>query len=258
MNDDLIARAEALMPMLDGCHDYANIQAAEMVPELVAEVKRLTQLIDHTASNFLQLQPGIAWDGGIDEAMKAAVDEIRSCREQLAANDAEIKWLRADNARAERAHESLDAMRRRQLAAKDAEICILKTEVCAAQKNIKRRDDDIEGLTRELTRWREIAIEERAKLIHFFGENDIVPSDSDRKLAAKELSIQISQDDDDLTTAYMLGGQKANERLKVLQEYVNRLEADYLSWVQVYYSDLGEEVAMQRARDVLEKIRHAD
>lgn len=222
MNDDLIARAEALMPMLDGCHDYANIQAAEMVPELVAEVKRLTQLIDHTASNFLQLQPGIAWDGGIADAMKAAVGEI--------------KRLRIENERAERAHESLDAMRKRQLAAKDAEICILKTEACAAQKNIKRRDDDIAGLMKELARWRQIAIEERAKNIALAWDGQWSveePSENAVLEATNELSIQIEEE----------------------SSYLDRLETDYLSWVRAYYRDLGEEVAMQRAQDALEKIR---
>ena len=149
--------------------------------------------------------------------------------------------------------------------AKDAEICILKTEACAAQKNIKRRDDDIAGLMKELARWQGIAIEAHATIeyyesngiFHILGWRVIEKERQDhyRERAASELSRQTDHDDVDLTTAYMLGGKNADERLKVLQEYVSRLEADYLSWVQTYFRDLGEEVAMQRAQDALEKIR---
>lgn len=142
-----------------------------------------------------------------------------------------------------------------ELAAKDAEICVMKTEACAANKNIKRRDDDINRLMKELVRWQEIAIEATASRNWYKSTLDdlkicyirwaSIPGTGCniplldywkeyREQAARELGIRISQE----------------------TSYLDRLEADYLSWVQAYYRDLGEEVAMQRAQNALEKIRH--
>lgn len=47
-----------------------------------AENVRLQSLIERTAQHWLDLQltHSIAWEGGIDEAMKAACDEIRRLR----------------------------------------------------------------------------------------------------------------------------------------------------------------------------------
>jgi hypothetical protein len=254
MSEDIVAKAEALYSKLD----FDSIQprqywtyeryfdAAKMLPGLVAEVNRLKQLIDHTVSNFLQLQPGITWDGGIADAMKAAVEEI--------------KRLRIENERAERAHESL-----RQLAAKDAEICILKTEACAAQKNIKRRDDDINGLMKELARWQQIAIKQRA-LINFIETEEryaysehVILSDDEISIAAKELGLQ---------------GYKTNGHIEINGEryvmeseqkaYVERLEEAFLDayHAKIYYGRIyykkdpgAREERIAETHAALEKIR---
>ena len=70
----------------DAC-DETNAEREEKFKQIAAkdkEIERLKSLIDLTAHNFLQLQPGIAWEGGIDNAMKAACEEIKRLQEQLA------------------------------------------------------------------------------------------------------------------------------------------------------------------------------
>ncbi|MCK9185080.1 MAG: hypothetical protein M0Q16_06875 [Candidatus Cloacimonetes bacterium] len=51
------------------------------------EIERLRSLIDLTAHNFLQLQPGITWEGGINDAMKAACEEIKRLRADIDFSD---------------------------------------------------------------------------------------------------------------------------------------------------------------------------
>ena len=47
---------------------------------LVDENKKLRQVIDAAAQSWLALTPGIAWEGGLDAAMRAAVAEIKRLR----------------------------------------------------------------------------------------------------------------------------------------------------------------------------------
>ena len=94
----------------------------------------------------------------------------------------------------------------------------------------------------ELSKWQQIAIDERAQIIQYhrgilhpldrpsnFWES--MPKDEYaecRDLAAKELGLQLDDTGEELTIAYMLGSKDANDRLKVLQEYVRRLEKEFL------------------------------
>jgi hypothetical protein len=192
---------------------------------------------------------------------------------------------------------------RKQLATKDAEICVLKTEVCAAKKNLVRRDVDIENLMKELAvkdshnndpmancnqlrnrcwkaegelaKWREIAIEAKAEAIYSMEWRDTIreyPTESHhmsmyrdyedkseyREQAVHELGIQISQEDssEDLTIAYMLGGKKADERLKVLLSYVERLEKEFIASETAFWQAMGEvKEASSKAQAALAKIR---
>jgi len=64
-------------PNCVGC--YRELQAHR--DDLRAEVERLQDLVDRTTDAWLQADLKIAWEGGIDAAMRAAV--------------AEIKWLRS-------------------------------------------------------------------------------------------------------------------------------------------------------------------
>lgn len=93
-----------------------------------------------------------------------------------------------------------------------------------------------------LTKWQQIAIDERAQIIQYhrgilhpldrpsnFWES--MPKDEYaecRDLAAKELDLQVDDTGEELTIAYMLGSKDANNRLKVLQDYVRRLEKEFL------------------------------
>jgi hypothetical protein len=61
----------------------------------------------------------------------------------------------------------------------------------------------------------------------------ILDAELKKQLVAKEPSIQIDQ--------------------KV--DYLERLEKDYIKWAAEYYKDLGETVAMSRARAALSKIQ---
>lgn len=54
------------------------------IAELEAECERLNILIQATAEAWLSLEPGVAWEGAIDAAMKAGVGEIQKLRQQLA------------------------------------------------------------------------------------------------------------------------------------------------------------------------------
>ena len=130
------------------------------------------------------------------------------------------------------------------------EIKHLRVLECAAKANMTRRDEDIGDLMKELAKWQQIAIEERAKQMNgpcdfrtkyewcdnkqascdgFPHMWECCPNkDRWRAVAAKELDLQVDDTDEELTIAYMIGGKKADERLKVLQEYVRRLEKEFL------------------------------
>jgi len=156
---------------------------------------------------------------------------------------AEVKRIRADNDRAERAHESLDAIRRNQLAAKDslnndlmANCNQLRDRCWKAESEVERlleedkmndlqiHNMDLQLIDKdiELTRWKEIAIDERAKYnasthvaalcVHPDAIMGMMKTIDDhieefRPNAAKELNLQI--------------GQEAG--------YLKRLEVEYLT-----------------------------
>lgn len=247
MSDDLIENADAFLAhmaheMQDICDYCQREKALELVPKLVAEIKRLEQLISRTASNFLQLQPGIVWEGGIDEAMKATVEKIKQLREERYA----ILGVKTTEGLTASEWVLRTGLAERQLVAKDTEIA----------------------------KWKQIAIKQHA-LIKFIETEEryaysehVILSDRELEQAAKELGIQIIQEDEDLTTAYMLGSQKADERLKVLQGYVKRLEKEYIdaTRLELYlrkYSKRGDimlsdayDLADKEAQAALEKIRH--
>jgi len=60
------------------------------------EIERLRSLIDLTAHNFLQLQPGITWEGGINDAMKAACEEIKRLRADIDCNQLRTRCWKAE------------------------------------------------------------------------------------------------------------------------------------------------------------------
>ncbi|MCK9571312.1 hypothetical protein M0R72_20355 [Candidatus Pacearchaeota archaeon] len=175
----------------DAC-DETNAEREEKFKQIAAkdkEIERLKSLIDLTAHNFLQLQPGIAWEGGIDNAMKAACEEIKRLREQLA------KW--------------------KQTAIEDrTNLLMLKDAQKGTNLLIKK-----------------LAI--------------VAKKDEYRLQAAKELDLEQEAEDD--------------ERLKVLQDYVKRLEAGYLEAKSelILHEDViwaaGEE--HEKAQAALSKIR---
>lgn len=111
---DILERAKAADLDLLAITDWGKLR--DMFGELIAEVEANQALIEQTAKNFLQLQPGISWEGGIEEAMKAAVSELErlrsvaeeryqkawglsgeiyELRREIAANAARIKELEA-------------------------------------------------------------------------------------------------------------------------------------------------------------------
>ena len=117
----------------------------------------------------------------------------------------------------------------------------------------------------ELARWQATAIDERANQIAGIPVSHLRDKDrrnAYREQAAKELDLQ---EDDIPTIAYMLGSQKANERLKVLQGYVEQLEKDFIFYARSYeylrnpdtWKPHQEryEAAEQKAQAALSKIR---
>lgn len=69
---------------LDGCRPAKRDGKYNFYPmvEFIAEVEANRALIERTAKNFLALEPGLSWEGGIDAAMKAAVAEVERLRSQ--------------------------------------------------------------------------------------------------------------------------------------------------------------------------------
>lgn len=94
--------------------------------------------------------------------------------------------------------------------------------------------DAIKTAAATLTKWQQIAIKQRAIINFIEGEEryayseHVILSDDEMSIAAKELDLQVDDTGEELTIAYMIGGKKADERLKVLQEYVRRLEKEFL------------------------------
>jgi len=91
------------------------------------EIERLRSLIDLTAHNFLQLQPGITWEGGINDAMKAACEEIKRLRADIDFSDTNFV-----------------------------------DDLLANCNQLRERCWKTES---ELARWQQIAIDERARII---------------------------------------------------------------------------------------------
>ena len=56
----------------------------ELSQREATRARELEALIDATGRHWLELEPGIPWEGGIDKAMEAAVAEIRRLRERPA------------------------------------------------------------------------------------------------------------------------------------------------------------------------------
>ena len=79
MSEDILERAKALTSPWRFGSDYG---IWDLLPELIAEIESNRALIDQTAENFLKLEPGIAWEGGIDAAMKATVEEVERLRSE--------------------------------------------------------------------------------------------------------------------------------------------------------------------------------
>jgi hypothetical protein len=223
MSDDLIEKAEDAIRRIDEqkrsgkCiqSNYPEMVAANMVPGLVAEVKRL--------------------------------------REQLAAKDLTIEHF--------------------QECCKKYGMKVMRQEANML-KVITRNREQRAGIVK----WQEIAIEATAKAntyrsvaisLGYPEKCHAVPASGDLSQAARELDLQIGigENGDDLTIAHMLGGKKADERLKVRVAYVKRLEAAYLDAkkAELYFREysrrpdmqLGDayEAADKEAQDALAKIR---
>lgn len=151
---------------------------------------------------------------------------------------AEIKRLQADN---KFLHKFVDDPGSTLEAALNA----VREQSDVIQKQQVAFADAITTAAATLAKWQQIAIDERANQIAGIPVSHLKDKDKRdayREQAAKEL-------DEDLTIAYMLGSQKANERLKVLQGYVTRLEAAYIDMV---FSATGSD---KEAQDALTKIR---
>ncbi len=178
------------------------------------EIEQLRSLIDLTAHNFLQLQPGITWEGGINDAMKAACEEIKRLREQISRlgrlaffgkddpaekiidhfiqwGDSTFKYLQES---------------KEQLTAKDIRIQELKEFIKVQSEQFVAGNKQTAEL---LAKWREIAIEERAnRLAATHVLTGMVPIRSIpatvatvedhvagfRERAAKELGLQMEQE----------------------------------------------------------------
>jgi hypothetical protein len=126
------------------------------------------------------------------------------------------------------------------------EIKHLRVLECAAKANMTRRDEDIGDLMKELAKWQQIAIEERAKfnnavemgLLHEginFGSDEA--SEEDLPQAAKDLGLQYT-----FKTAYGTDGPIEINGERYVREseqkaYIDRLEAAYLDMWRISLSD---------------------
>jgi hypothetical protein len=61
----------------------AMVKRMEECDVLQAEVARLTKVINDTAACWVEGNPGVSWEGGLPEAMKAAMQEIVRLRTEL-------------------------------------------------------------------------------------------------------------------------------------------------------------------------------
>ena len=103
-------------------------ETEKLYDRLVPELAQRQNVIDAAAKHWLALEPGIAWEGGLDAAMAAACAEIEALREKydelvagasvgrmLAQAVIEIESLRADK-------ERLDWLERFQLDTHDSSV----------------------------------------------------------------------------------------------------------------------------------------
>ena len=82
--------------------DYALL--SDDYKQLLGDVERLRGVIDRAAKAWLSLEPGVAWEGDVGGAMKAAVAEIERLRGivGLESDDLDLDWdrLRSGDQRA--------------------------------------------------------------------------------------------------------------------------------------------------------------
>ena len=172
----------------------------------------------------------------------------------------EIKHLRADN---KFLHKFVDDPGSTLEAALNA----VREQSDVIQKQQVAFADAITTAAATLAKWQAIAIDERANQIAGIPVShlkDKYKRNAYREQAAKELDLQ---EDDIPTIACMLGSQKANERLKVLQGYVERLETAFLAaerdrahhlnlgWRDEDEPEMTWDQATQEAQATLVKIR---
>lgn len=129
------------------------------------------------------------------------------------------------------------------------EIKRLQVLECAAKANTTRRDEDIGDLMKELSKWQQIAIEERANWLYAIestGGYDMVKvsdlcneevATPKRSQAAKELGLQYT-----FKTAYEPNGPIEINGERYVREseqkaYIDRLEAAYLDMWRISLSD---------------------
>jgi len=109
---------------------------------------------------------------------------------------------------------------------------------------IKRLRDRCWKAKARIAELEQIAIKHLAWAKFVEAEMDAIPQGKNyeeyrakyERVAAKELFLECRYPDpvgEELTIAYMLGGKKSDERLKVLIEYVARLEKEFL---RVYFT----------------------
>lgn len=76
MREDILDQAKAAIS-----HEiFYDPDEVRLVRSLIAEVEACQALVDRTAKKILKLQPGIRWEGGIDDAMAAIVAEVERLR----------------------------------------------------------------------------------------------------------------------------------------------------------------------------------
>lgn len=267
MSEDIVAKAEALPEKPLSYEEWWD-QSREMWPELVAEIKRLEQLIGRTASNFLQLQPGIAWEGGIDKAMKAAVGEIRRLRKEI------LAAMRSTDSVAIRVGDS-----NMFLYGSNESTGALQEYVLAQKKQLAAKDA-------EIAKWKQIAIKQHA-LIKFIETEEryaysehVVLSDRELEQAAEELGVPIHQDKTykKIAIKHLAWAKFIEDELDAIpqeknyEDYRERYEreaandlniqisrdANYLKRLEGFALSMAIEAGwdMEEARAALEKIRH--
>lgn len=167
---------------------------------------RRGQLIEDTANNFLALEPGICFQGGIDGAMKASVDEIRRLRSLLQAESAvaaQVESLLEKNAHLasalidERAN-YLDTLKR------NPDCSAWTLDECSPEEQNKPRQDaantlsleeplvyvELEEARKQIGILKGKLIEERAKLMRIYDEPSSLLTLNDDYLSMAYLQLK--------------------------------------------------------------------